>query len=93
MSIFDFGKSPRKRIEAVLLGRVALDDEEPSIRSACRLYIYQGAVEILSLGSKEARLRALGKLPPKIKPHVEAEALRIWKLRKDEIYSDHEHAV
>lgn len=84
MSIFTAETSPRRRIEAVLMGHVDLLSAPPAVRSACRFYIYEGAVQILSLPTKEARLRALNRLPAKIRPHIEAEALRIWEMRRNE---------
>ena len=73
---------PSKRIYRVLRGEVRLEDEEKGIQSACSFYIYEGAVELLSLPSKEARQRALGKLPELIRPHIEKEAWRIFDKRK-----------
>jgi hypothetical protein len=59
-----------------------MKSEDPAIQSACGIHIYHGAVEILALPTKEARIAALGRLPEKIRPYVEAEAIRIHKLRK-----------
>jgi hypothetical protein len=82
-----------KRIIDVLYGRVALDTESAAIQSACQLPIYEGAVELLNIKDKEDRLKALKKIPELIRPHVKAEALRIWAIRKanNEVLSDAEH--
>lgn len=73
---------PSKRIARVLRGEVRLEDEEAGIQSACSFYIYEGAVELLSLPSKDARQRALKKVPELIRPHIEKEAWRIFDARR-----------
>ncbi len=73
---------PSKRIERVLRGYVKLEDEEPSIQSACSKYIYDGAVELLSIQGKDARRKALAKVPENIRPHIEREAWRIFDARR-----------
>lgn len=73
---------PSKRIERVLRGKVRMEDEEPGIRSACSKYIYDGAVELLSIKGKDARRRALARIPELIRPHIEREAWRIFDARR-----------
>jgi hypothetical protein len=72
---------PSKRIEAILAGKVRMEDEDEAIQSACRLPIYQGAEAILSLPTKEKRRAALAKIPESVRPYVEKEAIRLHKLR------------
>jgi hypothetical protein len=76
------GRRPSDRIKAVLMGRVELDSEDQGIRSACSKHIYDGAVSVLSLSSKEARQQALDRIPALIRPHLEREILRLHKARK-----------
>jgi hypothetical protein len=73
---------PSKRIDRVLRGHVRLEDEEPGIQSACSKYIYDGAVELLSIQGKDARRKALAKVPENIRPHIEREAWRIFDARR-----------
>jgi len=61
------------------MGKVRMEDEDPAIQSACSLYIYQGAKEILEMKNKEARRAALNKIPALIRPHVEKEVWRIFE--------------
>lgn len=68
---------PSVRIMRVLRGEVRLEDEDPAIQSACSFYIYEGAVELLSIPGKQARRNALAKVPSLIRPHIEKEAWRI----------------
>ena len=73
---------PSSRIRRVLRGQVRMEDEEPGIQSACRKYIYDGAVSILAIEGKEARNKALSRVPVLIRPYIEMEARRIYELRK-----------
>jgi hypothetical protein len=73
---------PSSRIERVLRGDVALEDEEAGIQSACSKYIYEGAVELLAIPTREGRQRALTKVPEKIRKHIEKEAWRIFDARR-----------
>jgi hypothetical protein len=73
---------PSKRIDRVLRGEVRLEDEDASIQSACSLYIYEGAVELLSIPTLDGRRRALSRVPEKIRPHIETEARRIHQMRR-----------
>ena len=67
----------------VLKGEVHYELAQPAIQSACRLQIYEGACEILRLPDKEARRAALNKLPALIRPYVEEEAMRLWRIQND----------
>ncbi len=73
---------PSTRIMRVLRGEVRLEDEDAGIQSACSKYIYDGAVELLAIPSKQARQRALAKVPEAIRPHIEKEAWRIFDSRR-----------
>jgi len=73
---------PSRRIDRVLRGEVALEDEDASIQSACSFYIHEGATEILAIKDKERRRRALMKIPALIRPHVEKEVWRIFEQRR-----------
>lgn len=76
------GLRPSLRIKQILRGDVALEDEEDGIQSACRFFIYQGAVELLSIPGKIARQNALKRIPAKIRPHIEKEAWRIHNMKR-----------
>ena len=57
-------------------------DASPAIQSWARLQIYRGACSVLSLPTIEARRAALARLPPLIRPYVEAETRRVWAMRR-----------
>lgn len=76
------GRRPSDRIKAVLMGKVALEDEDQGIQSACSKHIYDGAVSVLRLSTKEARRAALDRVPALIRPHLEREVLRLHRARK-----------
>ena len=75
------GRRPSDRIKAVLQGKVRLEDEEPGIQSVCSKYIYDGAKAVLAIPDKEKRRRALDRVPALIRPHIEAEALRQFRMK------------
>jgi hypothetical protein len=64
-------------------GKARLEDQNDSIRSACRLPIYQAASAILEIESKEGRGDALSMHPEAIRPHIEWEVRRLWKRRRE----------
>lgn len=72
---------PSYRIRRVLRGEVRLEDEDPAIQSVCSFHIYEGAKELLQIPGKEARRRALGKVPEAIRPHIEKAAWQIYDQR------------
>jgi hypothetical protein len=73
------GKKPSDRIKAVLMGKVALEDEDQGIQSVCSKYIFDGARAVLRLPTKEARRAALDKAPALIRPHIEREVMRLFR--------------
>lgn len=75
-------KKPSEQLDDLLWGRVAWDGAPESIRSWAQLAIHGAAVEVLKIEEKGSRRNALGKIPAAIRPRVEAEVLRLWKLRK-----------
>ena len=82
MSCWDGRIRPSDRIVLVLRGKVPLDGEDKSVQSVCSKHIFDGASEVLSLPTKTDRQIALSKIPALIRPHIEAEAMWIWKMRK-----------
>lgn len=73
---------PSERVRRVLTGVVRLEDEDASIQSVCSKHIFDGAISILSMKQREARQKALAKLPELIRPHIENEVWRIYKRKK-----------
>ena len=75
-------KKPSEIVEDVLTGKVDISDVDEGIQSWCRFFIYQGAVSVLSLNTKEERRKALLKIPENVRPLVEDEAKRVWAYRR-----------
>jgi len=75
-------EKPSARLNAVLSGKVRLEDEDASIQSWCGFFIHQGAVAVLSKQTKEERQKALEKLPELIRPHVRDRAMVLWERRR-----------
>lgn len=80
MSIWS-GRRPSDRIKAVLMGKVRLEDEDQGIQSVCSKHIFDGAKSLLAIPDKEKRQKALARLPALIRPHIEAEALRQFRMK------------
>jgi len=69
-------------MEEVLSGKLHYELAHPAIKSACRLQIYEGACEILKI-PQPLRKAALEKIPALIRPYVEEEVVRLWRMRND----------
>lgn len=68
----------------ILAGKTALADAPIAIQSQASWHIYNAACDILQQDTKEARREALARHPDMIRPHIEAEALRLWSRRKND---------
>jgi len=71
---------PSKQLEDLLMGRTAWDDAPVAIRSWARLQIYEAARAICAAPDKGTRRNMLGRVPAPIRPRVENEVKRLWKL-------------
>ena len=71
-------------IEDVMIGRVDLKNQPEAIQSACRLEIYERACRILNLETKLERRSEIGRTPEKLRPYIEAEVMKVWRMRNDE---------
>ena len=71
-------------IEDVMIGKVALADQPAAIQSACKHEIYERACRILDLETKLERRAEIGRTPEKLRPYIEAEVMRVWRMRNDE---------
>ena len=72
---------PSVLIPMVLRGEMLMADAPDAIRSACRLPIYHAARMIVDAPDKGTRRSMLGKIPPSVRPFVEAEVKRLWAFR------------
>jgi hypothetical protein len=59
-----------------------LEKVHPAIQSAMQKLLYEAACEILA-AEKEVRKPMLQKVPELIRPHVEAEVWRVWRMRNE----------
>lgn len=71
---------PSEQLRRVLSGEIEMESAPAAIQSWARFEIYRGAAHVLALPDKKARQAALQKVPPLIRPHVESEVLRLWRL-------------
>jgi len=59
-----------------------LEKAHPAIQSVMQRLLYEAACEILEK-EKELRKPMLQKVPELIRPHVEAEVWRVWRMRNE----------
>lgn len=71
-------------MKEVMEGRKPIEDLDAGIRSAIRIDIYRAACAVLEHEDKTSRKTALARIPARIRPHIEAEARRIWEMRKSD---------
>lgn len=74
-------KPPSEKLADLLSGRVSWDDTDAPIRSWAMLEIYGAAKSILAVDGNDNRRNMLGKIPPSIRPHIEAEIIRLSRLK------------
>lgn len=79
----DSVRRPSKWLELLLGGQIEWDEAPEAIKSWASKEIFDAAKTILSRGkTKEARQAMLAKIPAKIRPKVEDEIMRLWRLSK-----------
>ena len=75
-------RHPSQWLHLILTGQIDMEDAPPSVQSWARLPIFQGACDIIKLDTPEQRKAELAKIPPRVRPWVESEILRIWPMRR-----------
>lgn len=71
-------KPVSQKLADLMEGRTEWDDADEAIRSWARLPIYNVAEQILKM-PKEKRRAAIDRAPVSVRPHLEAEIMRLWK--------------
>ena len=71
---------PSVKLRNLMEGKTPWADADKSIRSMASLHIYNAAKMVLAEKSKDQRRRMLDKIPSNIRPEVEKEVLRLWRL-------------
>lgn len=72
---------PSEQLRQVLSGQIPMESAPAAIQSWARFEIYRGALQVLGLPTKAARQAALQKVPSSVRPYVEAEVLRLWRIK------------
>lgn len=73
--------SPYQKMQAVLSGAASFDEADPAIQSLLQKPIYDAAVVIVKMESKESRKKALQKIPETCRVQVEEHVRKIWPIR------------
>lgn len=76
---------PSEQLDMLLTGKTTWEEAPDAIRSWAQLAIYQGAMQILSAPDKGTRRNMLGRVPVTMRPHVEAEVMRLWGIRRQSL--------
>ena len=72
---------PSILIARVMSGDISLHDVHASIQSACAKPIYDAAKLICKEPDKAKRREMLDNHPDAIRPHIQADIVRLWRLR------------
>lgn len=75
-------KWPSEQLRQLMDGKVKWDDAPESIRSWSMFFIHETAKRILSM-PKDKRRGAIDKAPETVRPVLEAEIKRVWKLWRE----------
>ena len=76
-------KTASEQIADVLNGVTDFEDAQSGIQMSCCLHFYQAACEILNGKDKAHRNSMLAKVPDRVRPYVEKEATRVYKMRRE----------
>jgi len=74
---------PTEILIEVLSGRMDMTSAPKAIQSQARLPIYDAASTILAQPDIAKRRKMLAKIPELIRPYIEDEIKRLWKMRKE----------
>jgi hypothetical protein len=69
---------PSETLRRVLAGELAMESAPAAIQSWARFEIHNGAKSVLAIPTTGERRNMLGRIPALVRPHVEAEARRIF---------------
>lgn len=74
---------PSRQLTDLLQGKLRWEYAQPSVQSMARLPIFHAARMICDEKSRQKRVAMLEKIPETIRPHVQAEVERLWKLKNN----------
>ena len=72
---------PSEELDALLRGEMLWIEAPPAIRSWAQFAFYDAARQIMAGKDRAARNRMLSRVPEGLRPMVEAEVKRLWKLK------------
>jgi hypothetical protein len=75
-------KRPSEELDDLLRGRVSWYDTSQGVQSWARLAFHDAACQVLAEPEIGRRRNMLGRVPPSVRPMVEAEVKRLWGLRR-----------
>lgn len=72
---------PSEQLDALLRGEMMWIEAPSAIRSWAQMAFYDAARQIMAGKDRAARNRMLSRVPEGLRPMVEAEVKRLWKLK------------
>lgn len=74
---------PSEQMLAVLTGRLHHDDATAAVQSMCSKEYFDAAVELVKIKDRDARRKALQRVPDTCKNEIMKEVARIWPIRHE----------
>lgn len=75
-------QKPSDQMLAVLTGRLAHDDAPAAIQSLCSKAYFDAAMQLIAINDRDARKKALTRIPETCRQNVEQEVVRLWPRRQ-----------
>lgn len=66
----------------VLTGKMHHKDAPAAIQSLCSKAYFDAAVDLVALNDRDARKKALTRIPETCRDNVEQEVVRLWPIRQ-----------
>ena len=76
-------KRPSEQLADFLRGKTPLEEVPDAIKSWAHCQIDSAACQIIAAPDKGTRRNMLGRIPPNVRPLVEAQVKKYWPHRKE----------
>ena len=73
---------PSDQMLAVLTGEMNHEDAPAAIQSLCSKAYFDAAMQLIAINDRDARKKALTRIPETCRQNVEQEVVRLWPRRQ-----------
>lgn len=73
---------PSDQMLAVLTGKMKHDDAPAAIQSLCSKAYFDAAMQLIAINDRDARRKALTRIPDTCRQNVLEETQRLWPIRQ-----------